>query len=100
MEAQPELLARHCTEAGSAEKAVGYLLKAGQQAIARGAMTEGVAQLRKGLDLLSGMSDGAARQERELDLQITLGHALMGTKGYARRRLAKYSRARMSSASN
>jgi predicted ATPase len=64
------------------EKAVGYLLKAGQQAITRWAMTEAVAQLRKGLDLLSGVPDGAARQDQELDLQIALGHALIATKGW------------------
>jgi len=96
VEAQPEVLARHCAEAGSVEKAVGYWLKAGQQAIARWAMTEGVAQLRKGLDLLSGMPDDAARLEREIDLQIKLGQALSAT---PRRRLAKHLLARMSSAS-
>jgi predicted ATPase len=83
VEAQPEVLARHCAEAGSVEKAVGYWLKAGQQAIARWAMAEGVAQLRKGLDLLSGMPDDAARLEREIDLQVKLGQALSATKGYA-----------------
>ena len=31
-ETQPEQLARHCAEAGFVEKAVGYCLKAGQQA--------------------------------------------------------------------
>jgi tetratricopeptide (TPR) repeat protein len=81
--AQPELLARHCTEARLIEKGVGYRLKAGRQAISRCAMTEAVAQLRKGLDLLSYASDGAARQEQELDLQITLGEALMATRGQA-----------------
>ena len=83
VEAQPEVLAQHCTEAGSVEKAVGYWLKAGQQAIARWAMTEAVAQLRKGLDLLSGMPDDVARLEWEIDLQIKLGQALSATKGYA-----------------
>jgi tetratricopeptide (TPR) repeat protein len=46
-------------------------------------MTEAVAQLRKGLDILAGLPDGAARQEQELDLQIALGHALDATKGLA-----------------
>ena len=46
-------------------------------------MTEAVAQLRKGLDLLSSMADDAARQQRELELQIPFGHALMGAKGFA-----------------
>lgn len=83
VEMQPERLAQHCAEAGFIEKAVGYCLKAGQQAIARGTMTEAVAQLRKGLDILAGLPDGAARQEQELDLQIALGHALDTTKGLA-----------------
>ena len=48
VKAQPEVLARHCAEAGSLEKAIGYWLKAGQQAIARWAMTEAVAQLPEG----------------------------------------------------
>jgi hypothetical protein len=83
VEMQPELLARHCTEAGLVEKAVGHWIKAGQQAIARAAMTEAVAQLRKGLDLLSSVPNSTARQEQELDLQIALGNALIATKGYA-----------------
>jgi class 3 adenylate cyclase len=48
-ETRPERLAQHCAEAGLVEKAIGYCLKAGQRAIARGMMTEAVAQLRKGL---------------------------------------------------
>jgi class 3 adenylate cyclase/tetratricopeptide (TPR) repeat protein len=82
-ETQPERLARHCAEAGFVEKAVGYCLKAGQQAIARGTMTEAVALLRKGLDILAGLPDAAVRQEQELELQIALGHALDATKGLA-----------------
>ena len=81
--AQPALLAQHCAEAGLAEKAVVYWLKAGQQALARSAMTEAVAQLRKGLDALAGLPDGPRRRQQELDLQLALGPALMATKGYS-----------------
>jgi class 3 adenylate cyclase/predicted ATPase len=81
--AQPALLARHCGEAGLAERAVGYWLKAGQHALARSVMSEAVTQFRKGIDLLPGVSGDTARQEWELDLQIALGHALIATKGYA-----------------
>ncbi len=81
--AQPALLARHCTEAGLGEKAIGYCLKAGQQALARSAMAEAVAQLRKGLDVLAGLPDGPWRRQQELDLQIALGSALAGTKGFS-----------------
>jgi predicted ATPase len=83
VETQPEVLARHCAEAGLVEKGVGYWLKAGQQAVARGAMTEAVAHLGKGLDVLSGMPDRVAHWEQELDLLITFGHALIATKGFA-----------------
>ena len=81
--AQPALLARHCAEAGLAEKAVGYWLKAGQEALARSAMTEAVAQLRKGLDMLAGLPDGSWRRQQELDLLIALRPALAGTKGWS-----------------
>ena len=39
-EAQPELLAHHCTQAGLVEKAVDYWYKAGRQAMARSATVE------------------------------------------------------------
>jgi len=81
--AQPALLARHCAEAGLAEKAVVYWLKAGQQALERSATTEAAAQLRKGLDVLDGLPDGPGRQQLELDLQIALGWALNAAKGHS-----------------
>ena len=93
--AQPALLARHCAEAGLAEKAVVYWLKAGQQALARSATTEAAAQLRKGLDALDGLPDGPGRQQQELDLQLALGSALMATKGYSSPEVGEtYARAR------
>ena len=81
--AQPALLARHCAEAGLAEKAVVYWLKAGQQALARSAMTEAVARLRQGLEVLAGLPDGPWRRQQELDLQIALRTAVAATKGLA-----------------
>jgi class 3 adenylate cyclase/tetratricopeptide (TPR) repeat protein len=81
--AQPELLAQHCAEAGLNEKAVGYLLKAGQQAYVRSAMTEAMAQFQKGLDLLPRLPDDRGRQQHELDLQIGIGLALHVSKGYS-----------------
>ena len=83
VETQPDLLAQHCAEAGLIENAVAYWLKAGQRAVARGAMVEAVAQLRKGLHLLPGVTDNAVRQEQELNLQIALGHGQLATKGYS-----------------
>ena len=54
--AQPALMAQHCAEAGLAEKAIGYRLKAGQQAVARSAMIEAVSQLQKGLELVAELA--------------------------------------------
>jgi predicted ATPase/class 3 adenylate cyclase len=80
--AQPGLLAQHCAEAGLAEKAVDYSLIAGQQALARSALVEAAAQLRKGLDVLAGVPDGPWRRQQELELQRALGPVLAATKGY------------------
>jgi class 3 adenylate cyclase/tetratricopeptide (TPR) repeat protein len=94
--AQPALLARHCSEAGLSDKAVVYWLKAGQQALAHSAMTEAAAQLRKGLDALDGLPDGPGRRQKELDLQLALGLALLATKGYSAPEVGQtYARARM-----
>lgn len=94
--AQPALLARHCSEAGLSEKAVGYWLKAGQQSLAHFAMTEAAAQLRKGLGALDGLPDGPRRRQTELDLQLALGLALMATKGYSAPEVGQtYARARV-----
>jgi predicted ATPase len=82
VQAQPELLAHHCMEAGLAEPAIDYWLRAGQRAIARSAMAEALAQLGNGLDLLAGLPE-ADRRRRELDLQVALGVALMATQGWA-----------------
>jgi class 3 adenylate cyclase/tetratricopeptide (TPR) repeat protein len=81
--AQPALVAQHSAEAGLSEKAIAYWLKAGEQAIARSAMTEAVAQFQKGLDLLTSMLDDPARQQQELDLRIAFGRALTATSGWA-----------------
>ncbi|MGM4875922.1 ATP-binding protein [Bradyrhizobium sp. 956_D2_N1_5] len=81
--AQPQLMAYHCAEAAFNDKAVGYRLKAGQQAVARSAMTEAVAQLQRGLELLANMPEESRPVQHELDLQIALGRALMAARGYS-----------------
>ncbi|HKD74167.1 MAG TPA: hypothetical protein VKB76_01680, partial [Ktedonobacterales bacterium] len=80
---EPALIAQHCAEAGFYEKAVGYWLMAGQQALARSAMMEAVAQLKKGLEVLANLAEGTARQQHELDLRLALGPALIATQGWA-----------------
>ena len=82
-ESQPELLAHHCTEAGLVEKAVSYWLKAGQLFGARSANAESVSHLTKALALLKDWPDAEDRDRQELEMQATLGPALIATKGYA-----------------
>jgi class 3 adenylate cyclase/predicted ATPase len=95
VEAEPDFLARHWTEAGEAEKAVAYRLKAGERALAHSATAEAVAQLTMAEKLLHSLPEGAERQRRELDLQIALGTALGGAKGLAAPATAQaYARAR------
>jgi len=65
------------------EKAVAYWLKVGQQALARSAMTEAVALLRKGLAVLSDMPNYEHRQRDELEFQIALGQAFQAVIGPA-----------------
>jgi predicted ATPase len=81
--AQPQLIAQHYVEGGLNEKAVSYWLKAGQQAVARSTVTEGVSQLRKGLELLASLPDDDWRRQRELDLLLVLRPALMASRGYS-----------------
>jgi predicted ATPase len=79
---QPELLAHHCTEAGSIEQAVNYWAKAGRQSAARSAMFEAEAQLRRALQLLSDLPNSRERKRQEFELQVTLAVALMESKGH------------------
>jgi predicted ATPase len=52
-ESQPELLARHCTEAGLIEKAAGFWGKAGQRSLVRSALVEAVEQLAQAIDQIA-----------------------------------------------
>ncbi len=94
-ETQPELLAHHCTEAGLITQAIPYWQKAGQRASQRSANVEAISHLTKGLDVLKALPDAPERTQQELELQTTLGPALMATKGYAAPEVEKiFARAR------
>src|SRR5215472_6116227 len=94
-EAQPELLAHHCAQAGLVDRAIAYYARAGQRAVAREAMSEAMAQLTKGLELLASTPDSASRQLQELELRIALGRALIVAHGYATPAVGEsYARAR------
>jgi class 3 adenylate cyclase len=80
---EPELLARHHTEATQPEKAIPLWQKAGSLALKRMALTEAIAHLNKGLELVAAVPASAERDGRELDLRTLLGTAWMALKGFA-----------------
>jgi DNA-binding winged helix-turn-helix (wHTH) protein/predicted ATPase len=82
VETQPELVAHHYTEAGLASLAIPYWQRAGQRAVRRSANLEAICHLTTGLELLQRLPDTPDRDRRELQLQATLGAALIAAKGY------------------
>jgi predicted ATPase len=80
---QPELLARHFTEAGAAGRATDYWLAAGRRAQAAFANAEAIDHLRRGLAVIAGLPASSDRDARELPFQVSLGVALMTGRGYA-----------------
>jgi class 3 adenylate cyclase len=80
---QPELLARHCTEAGLIEKAAGLWGKAGQRSLERSALVEAVAQLTPALDQIAALPATPGLRREQIKLQIGLSNAMIHTKGYA-----------------
>ena len=73
---QPELLARHCTEAGLIEKAAGLWGKAGQRSLARSALVEGAEQLKRALDQIATLPATPALRREEIKLQVAFANAL------------------------
>jgi predicted ATPase len=82
-ESQPELLARHCTEAALIEKAAGLWGKAGQRSLARSALVEAVAQLTRALAQLGALPATPALRREQIKLQVALITPLLHVKGYA-----------------
>jgi predicted ATPase len=94
-ETQPELLARHYSEAGLVEAAIPYWQRAGERAIKRSSNLEAVIHFQHGLEALAALPDRAARREQELQLLIGLGPALMLTRSSIAPEIARaYVRAR------
>ncbi len=106
-------LARQYSHSDNSTKAIEYLGRAGQQALQRSAYADAISSLTAAIDLLQKLPDrperiqqesGEAlktlpdmpeRAQQELSLQITLGPALIATKGYAAPEVEKaYTRAR------
>ena len=82
-ENQPELVARHCTEAGLIERAALLWGKAGQRSVERSALVEATQQLTRALDQIATLPATPALRGEQIKLQVALVNALMHVKGYA-----------------
>jgi class 3 adenylate cyclase len=71
-ESQPELLARHWTEAGLIEKAAGLWAKAGQRSLERSALVEAVEQLTHALGQIAALPATPALRREQIKLQVAL----------------------------
>ena len=82
-EHQPELLARHCTQAGLIEKAANLWGKAGQRSLERSAFAEAAEQLTRALAQIAALPATSVLRRAEIKLQVALVNALMYVRGYA-----------------
>jgi class 3 adenylate cyclase/predicted ATPase len=82
-ENQPELLARHCAEAGLIEKAASLWGQAGQRSQARSALVEAVEQFRRALDQIATLPSTPTLRREQIKLQVALITPLIHVKGYA-----------------
>ena len=82
-ESRPEVVARHCTEAGQTAKAAGLWGKAGLQSLTRSALTEATVQLNRALAQIAILPGTPALRRQQIEFQVALANALMHTKGYA-----------------
>jgi tetratricopeptide (TPR) repeat protein/RecA/RadA recombinase len=85
LEEHAEDLAHHFWGSGAAAdpaKAVRYLQMAGEKAVRSSANVEAIGHFRKALQLIRILPETQERLRQELSLEISLGAALMATKGF------------------
>jgi len=88
-------LAHHFRRSGNTAKAVVYLQRVGQQAVQQSAYAEAIGHASTALELLKTLPDSLERRQQELAIQMTLGPASMGVKGFSAPEVEQvYTRAR------
>jgi class 3 adenylate cyclase len=86
---QPEVLAHHYTQAGIFEQGVTYWLEAGHNALSRMTLTEAIAHLEAGLDVIGILPASQARDRLELECRVLLGTAWEAYRGWPAPQLAE-----------
>jgi hypothetical protein len=82
-ENQPELLARHYTEAGLIEKAAHLWGNAGRRSLTRSALVEGIDQITRALAQIDSLPATAALRREQINLQVALIAPFYHVKGAA-----------------
>jgi predicted ATPase len=80
-ENQPELMARHCSEAGMVEKAAKFWAKAAERSLAHSAFVEAVAQANRALTRIPTSPSTPSLRQKQIELQVSLAVAQMSTRG-------------------
>jgi predicted ATPase/class 3 adenylate cyclase len=83
VEAEPETLAWHLTEAGLVKRGAEYWLRAGRNAASTSANIEATAHLRRGIEATKRLPRSVEKDRLELDLQFALAPCLIVTQGPA-----------------
>ena len=81
-EAEPQLLAYHCTESGAYDQAIPLWVLAGQRMADNAAHSEAVAHFQRALALIKSLPEDPAYQPTELQLQIGIAVSLSASRGY------------------
>ena len=85
VEAEPELVAHHFTQAGLTEPAIEYWGKAGDLALHRSAFKEAIAHLGKAIEMVEALA-GVGEKEKTggqlLRLQVSYGNAMIAAHGH------------------
>ncbi len=83
VESQPELVARHFTEAGLIAKAAAFWANAGRRSLARSALVEAIAQLNRALDHMATLTATPALRQEQIELQVAVITPLIHVKGHS-----------------
>ena len=83
VETQPELLARHYTQAGLADRAADYYLRAGERSLKRSANLEAIQHFSQGIELIKSIPPSPDRHRQEFRHYLGLGPAIRAIKGHA-----------------
>jgi class 3 adenylate cyclase len=83
VETQPELIARHLSEADWAQRALPFWKIAAERALARSANFEAIDHCENALRLITRLPDGEARARESLPVHLLIGCALANAGGMA-----------------